>query len=153
MTLGSLLSLIEPSYASLLSRLGDNISKSCAMNLQYVSLNSFHIYSHFFSIQAAMGQISFTLDTWSDQHCGSFLAVTAHWVVSVGGSSALQLKTALIAFHCLRQNHTGKSMVLCSWALGPIFLLFFRPFLSFPHCCVLIGSHDPAFLPGTLLFP
>jgi len=57
-----------------------------------------------------MGQISFTLDTWSDQHHRSFLAVTAHWVASVGGSSALQLKIALIAFHHLRQNHTGKSM-------------------------------------------
>jgi len=57
-----------------------------------------------------MGQISFTLDTWSNQHCGSFLAVTAHWVTSVGGSSALQLKMALIAFHCLCQNHTDKSM-------------------------------------------
>jgi len=57
-----------------------------------------------------MGQISFTLDTWSDQCRGSFLAVTAHWVASVRGSSALQLKTALIAFHRLRQNHTGKSM-------------------------------------------
>jgi hypothetical protein len=57
-----------------------------------------------------MGQISFTLDTWSDQRRGSFLAVTAHWVASVGGSSALQLKTALITFHRLRQNHTGKSM-------------------------------------------
>jgi len=57
-----------------------------------------------------MGQISFTLDTWSDQCRRSFLAVTAHWVASVGGSSALQLKTVLIAFHRLCQNHTGKSM-------------------------------------------
>jgi len=57
-----------------------------------------------------MGQISFTLDTWSDQRRGSFLAVTAHWVVSVKGTSVLQLKTALIAFHRLCQNHTGKSM-------------------------------------------
>ena len=80
------------------------------MTLQYVSPNTFHIYSHFFLIQAAMGQISFTLDTWSDQCHGSFLAVTAHWVVSVEGTLVLQLKTALIAFHCLCQNHTGKSM-------------------------------------------
>jgi len=57
-----------------------------------------------------MGQISFTLDTWSDQCRGSFLAVTAHWVVSVEGTLVLHLKTALIAFHHLRQNHTGKSM-------------------------------------------
>jgi len=110
-TLGSLLSFIEPSYTSSLSRLGDNISKSCTINLQYVSLNSFHIYSHFFFlIQAAIGQISFILDTWSHQCHRSFLAVTAYWVASVGGSLALQLKTALIAFHRLHKNYTGKSM-------------------------------------------
>jgi len=57
-----------------------------------------------------MGQISFTLDTWSDQRHRSFLAVTAHLVTSVRGSLALQLKTVLIAFHRLHQNHTGKSM-------------------------------------------
>jgi len=57
-----------------------------------------------------MGQISFTLDTWSDQRRRSFLAVTAHWVASVEGTSVLQLKMVLIAFHRLRQNHTGKSM-------------------------------------------
>ena len=43
--------------------------------------------------------------------------------------------------------------MLRSWALGPIFLLFFRLSLYFPDRYVLIGSPDPAFLPGTLLFP
>ncbi len=57
-----------------------------------------------------MGQISFTLDTWSDQNRRSYLAITAHWIVEVKGASALQLKAALIAFHRLRQNHTGKSI-------------------------------------------
>lgn len=36
--------------------------------------------------------------------------MTAHWVaqVQVEGASVLQLKSALIAFHCLRKRHTGK---------------------------------------------
>ena len=43
--------------------------------------------------------------------------------------------------------------MLRSWALGPIFLLFFRLSFYFPNRYVLIGSPDPAFLPGTPLFP
>ena len=43
--------------------------------------------------------------------------------------------------------------MLRSRALGPIFLLFFRLSFPFPDRYVLIGSHDPAFLPGNLLFP
>ena len=43
--------------------------------------------------------------------------------------------------------------MLRSWALGPIFPLFFRFSFSFLDRYVPIGSHDPAFLPGTLLFP
>jgi len=48
-----------------------------------------------------MGRVSITADTWSDQSSNSYLAVTAHWVAAVEGTSALQLKSALIAFHCL----------------------------------------------------
>ena len=46
--------------------------------------------------------------------------------------------------------------MLRSWALGPIFLLFSDLsflFFSFLNHYVLIGSHDLAFLPGSLLFP
>ena len=57
-----------------------------------------------------MGRVSFTLDTWSDQRYGSYLAMTAHWVVEAEGSGTLQLKMALIAFHCLCEDHTTKSM-------------------------------------------
>jgi len=53
-----------------------------------------------------MGRVSLMADTWSDQSYNSYLAVTAHWVAQVNGTSALQLKTALIAFHCLEQGHT-----------------------------------------------
>ena len=35
----------------------------------------------------------------------------------------------------------------------PSFYFFFRLSFSFPDCYVLIGSPDPAFLPGTSLFP
>jgi len=58
-----------------------------------------------------MGRVSITADTWSDQSSNSYLAVTAHWVAVVEGTSALQLKSALITFHRLRQGHTGKELV------------------------------------------
>ena len=58
-----------------------------------------------------MGQVSFTLDTWSDRLHQSYLAVTAHWIAEVEGSLNLQLKTALITFYHLRWNHTRKSLV------------------------------------------
>ena len=54
-----------------------------------------------------MGCVSLMADIWSDQSYNSYLAVTAHWVAQVNGTSALQLKTALIAFYCLEQGHTG----------------------------------------------
>ena len=57
-----------------------------------------------------MGRVSFTLDIWLDQYYGSYLVITAHWIVEAEGSGTLQLKTALIAFHCLCEDHTGKSM-------------------------------------------
>ena len=57
-----------------------------------------------------MGRVSITADTWSDQSYKSYLAVTAHWVAEVEGTSSLQLKTALIAFHRLREGHTGRSL-------------------------------------------
>lgn len=59
-----------------------------------------------------MGRVSFTMDLWSGQGFQSYMALTAHWIAEVEGSMGfkLELKTALIAFHRLRQNHTGKSM-------------------------------------------
>lgn len=57
-----------------------------------------------------MGQISITADVWSDQNLQPFLAMTAHWVAKVEGTTALQLKTALIAFHRLRGRHDGKTL-------------------------------------------
>lgn len=57
-----------------------------------------------------MGRVSFTVDTWSDKLKRSYLAMTAHWIANVESSSTLELRTALIGFHCLRQGHSGRSM-------------------------------------------
>jgi hypothetical protein len=50
------------------------------------------------------------MDAWSDQNRRSYLAITAHWIGRVGGTTSLQLKAALIAFHRLRGSHEGKSL-------------------------------------------
>jgi hypothetical protein len=66
--------------------------------------------------QAAEGRISFTMDMWSDQNRRSYLAITAHWIAKLKGTTVLHLKTALIAFHRLYGGHDGKSIaqiVLC----------------------------------------
>ena len=57
-----------------------------------------------------MGRISFTMDMWSDQNLRPYLAMMAHWIAEVEGTTALHLKSALIAFHCLRGRHNGKSL-------------------------------------------
>lgn len=54
--------------------------------------------------------MSFTMDAWSDQNRRSYLAITAHWIGHVAGTTALQLKAALIAFHRLQGGHDGKSL-------------------------------------------
>ena len=57
-----------------------------------------------------MGQISFTMDMWSNRNRRSYLAITAHWIASIEDSTALRLKTALIAFHRLRGRHDRSSL-------------------------------------------
>ena len=57
-----------------------------------------------------MGRISFMMDMWSDQNLRPYLAMTAHWVAEVEGTTALHLKSALIAFHRLHGRHDGKSL-------------------------------------------
>jgi len=57
-----------------------------------------------------MGQVSFTMDIWSDQNRQPFLAMTAHWIVKRGDTDALVLRAALIAFHCLSGRHDGMSL-------------------------------------------
>jgi hypothetical protein len=57
-----------------------------------------------------MGQISFTIDSWSDQNRQPYLAITAHWIAEQQNTGALKLKTALIAFHRIRSRHDGASL-------------------------------------------
>jgi len=63
-----------------------------------------------YSTQAAVGQISLTMDIWSDHNHQSYLAITAHWIAMIPGTTALELKAALIAFHWLRGHHDGESL-------------------------------------------
>ena len=58
-----------------------------------------------------MRQVLFMLDLWLDQGIQPFLTITAHWVARVDRTLSLQLKTSLIAFHCVRHNHSGRSLV------------------------------------------
>lgn len=51
-----------------------------------------------------------TTDIWSDQNRQPYLTMTAHWIVKVDEMTALQPKVALIAFHCVRGSHDGKSL-------------------------------------------
>jgi hypothetical protein len=60
--------------------------------------------------QDAVGQISFTMDIWSDQNRQSYMAITAHWIAVIPGTTSLELKTALIAFHQLYGDHDGESL-------------------------------------------
>lgn len=64
-----------------------------------------------------MGRISLTADIWSDPNMQPFLACTAHWIAKSEGSSALQLKAALIAFHHLPGSHTGANIATALLAL------------------------------------
>jgi hypothetical protein len=61
-------------------------------------------------IQAAVGQISTTMDIWSDENLRPYLAMTAHWIARLAGTTSLQLKAALIVFHRLRGNHDGETL-------------------------------------------
>jgi hypothetical protein len=110
-------SLIEPRYTNCFFKLGEHIFIYCAVTSKYVSLiSSQRVFQLFLKIQAAMGQVSFTLDIWTGSNCRHYLAITAHWIAAVKGSSALKLKAALIAFHQLRKNHSGKELaetVMC----------------------------------------
>ena len=63
-----------------------------------------------------MGQVSFTMDIWSNQNRQPFLAKTAHWIAKHGDTDTLVLRAVLIAFHCLSGRHDGMSLtdtVLC----------------------------------------
>ncbi|KAF8225380.1 hypothetical protein L208DRAFT_1306558, partial [Tricholoma matsutake] len=58
----------------------------------------------------AIGRVSFTTDIWLNKNCRPHLAITAHWIAKVEGSTSLQLKASLIAFHRLHGGHDGVSL-------------------------------------------
>ena len=58
----------------------------------------------------AVRQISSTMDIWSDNNLWPYMALTAHWIARVTGTSSLQLKVALIMFHRLRGNHNDETL-------------------------------------------
>lgn len=57
------------------------------------------------------------MDIWSDKNRQSYLAITAHWIANVEGTTALQLKASLIAFHRLLGGHDGVSLATTVLAL------------------------------------
>jgi len=56
-----------------------------------------------------LGDISFTTNLWSDPLLWPFFAITAHWLACHTHSTGLELWIALIAFHHVNAQHTGKS--------------------------------------------
>ena len=60
--------------------------------------------------QNAVRDVSFTADIWSSDARWPYLALTAHWIAEDSKTASLSLCSALIAFHCLRGNHTGESL-------------------------------------------
>ncbi|KAF8808087.1 hypothetical protein BYT27DRAFT_7223827 [Phlegmacium glaucopus] len=61
-------------------------------------------------LRNSAGCVSFTMDMWSDHNHRSYLAITAHWIGHVSGTTSLQFRAALIAFHRLQGSHAGKSL-------------------------------------------
>jgi len=57
-----------------------------------------------------VGQVSFTMDMWSNKPLQSYLAITAHWITRVKGTLALWLEMALVAFHQVCEDHTSESL-------------------------------------------
>ena len=57
-----------------------------------------------------LSNISFTTDIWSDNNLMLYLAMTGHWISEDPTMKALHLECALVAFHWLRDHHTGKSL-------------------------------------------
>ena len=66
-------------------------------------------------IKNAAGQISVTMDLWTDPNLAPFMAITAHWIElkpapSGIGPSTLILRTELIGFKRVPSPHTGEHL-------------------------------------------
>jgi hypothetical protein len=60
--------------------------------------------------QCAIGNVSFTTNLWSNDNLRSFMALMAHWVSEDPVTKSLGLESALLAFHRVRECHTGESL-------------------------------------------
>ncbi|KIM67370.1 hypothetical protein SCLCIDRAFT_68450, partial [Scleroderma citrinum Foug A] len=62
-------------------------------------------YDSFVDLQkqakVALGNVSFTLDIWTDSKHKSYLAMTGHWISEDPDTKSLHLESALFAFHHL----------------------------------------------------
>ncbi|KIM56456.1 hypothetical protein SCLCIDRAFT_65514, partial [Scleroderma citrinum Foug A] len=52
-------------------------------------------------VGSALGNISFTLDVWTDRNHKSYLAMTGHWISKDPTTKVLHLESALFTFHHL----------------------------------------------------
>ena len=60
--------------------------------------------------QESLGKISITSDIWTSRSQKSYMAVTAHYLLSGKSQKSMVLKTALIAFYRLNGAHTGANL-------------------------------------------
>ena len=58
--------------------------------------------------QDSLGDISFTADLWSSKTHYLYLAITTHWIAHKGPPNSLTMCRALIAFHRVREKHSGE---------------------------------------------
>ena len=60
--------------------------------------------------QCAIGNISFTMDVWSDGNLWSYLALTAHWISEDPSTKSLHLESTLLGFYPVCERHTGETL-------------------------------------------
>jgi hypothetical protein len=65
-----------------------------------------------YTIQAARGRVSFTMDVWTDkQQQWSYICVTAHWIGRNPQTKVTCLRSDILAFyHLPHDSHDGHGM-------------------------------------------
>lgn len=64
----------------------------------------------------------------------SYLALTAHWISADESSGRLSLKAALIGFHRLEKEHSGRNLAEC--ILGLLDRAGITRKVCFSSCCI-----------------
>ena len=64
----------------------------------------------YYQFKSALGEISYTSDTWSLENMQSFYAMTAHWAYQDESDDIIKMKACLIAFHHIKGCHTAENM-------------------------------------------